>query len=76
MYLTKKKKKKNTKSHGEKLEWEVEKSQIRWSIGSLLPLGWRRRTQRKKVEQRGRQYKMTKMRGNLKLRRVEIEEFD
>ena len=43
---------------------------------TLLPLGWRRCTQSKKVEQRGRQHKMTKMRGNLKLRRVEIEEFD
>ena len=76
MYLTKKNKNKKKKSHGEKLEWEVEKSQIRWSTGSLLPLGWRRRTQKKKVEQRGRQHKMTKMRGSLKLRRVEIEECD
>ena len=46
---------------------------VRWDEALV---SWRRRTHRKKVEERGRQHKMTKMRGNLKLRRVEIEECD
>ena len=71
---TLKKNKAKQKSHSEKVRNLSEKwKKVRWDEA---PVSWRRHTQRKKVEERGRQHKMTKMRGNLKLRRVEIEDCD
>ena len=69
-YLTKKIKQ-NKKATVRNLSEKWRK--VRWDEALV---SWRRRTQRKKVEETGRQHKMTKMRGNLKLKRVEIEECD
>ena len=61
------KQKQNKKIHGEKLEWEVEKTdEMRQWYFTVIRLNcWRRRIGE---TQRGRQHKLTKMSGNLKLR--------
>ena len=73
MWLTKKKEKRKQNKKATVRNLSEKWRKVRWDEALV---SWRRRTHRKKVEERGRQHKMKKMRGNLKLRRVEIEECD